>query len=109
MLMLILLYIGAGILLILLAIPLYLEKVKPNLWYGFRIRKTLENPEVWYPVNKFGAVWMMVSGIVTVLCAIGFLLIPGISIDGYATACALVFAAVLTLGMVITFRYMDSL
>ena len=106
---LILLYIAGGILLILLAIPLYLGKIKPNLWYGFRIRKTLKNPEIWYPVNKYGAGWMMVSGFVTVVCAIGFSLIPGISLDAYATSCALVFAAVLTVGLVITFRYMDSL
>ena len=106
---LVLLYIAGGILLILLAIPLYLGKIKPNLWYGFRIRKTLENPNIWYPVNKFGAGWMMISGAVTVLCAVGFALIPGISVDGYATTCALVFAGVLTLGLVITFRYMDSL
>lgn len=109
MITLILLYIAGGILLILLAIPLYLEKIKPNLWYGFRIRKTLHNPEIWYPVNKYGAGWMMVSGVVTVLAAIGFALIPGISLDTYATTCALTFATVLTVGLVITFRYMDSL
>jgi hypothetical protein len=95
--------------LILLAVPLYLEKVKPNLWYGFRIRKTLENPDVWYPVNKYGARWMMLSGFVTVLVAIAFSFIPGISLDGYATTCALIFATVLTVGLIITFRYMDSL
>ena len=66
MIQLVLLYIAGGILLILLAIPLYLGSIKPNLWYGFRIRKTLENPNIWYAVNKFGAAWMMVSGLVTV-------------------------------------------
>ena len=109
MLTLTLLYIAGGILLILLAIPLYLGKIKPNLWYGFRIRKTLENPDVWYPVNKYGSGWMMLSGVVTVLCAVGFALIPGISVDAYATTCALIFAAVITVGLVITFRYMNSL
>ena len=106
---LILLYIAGGILMILLAIPLYLGKIKPNLWYGFRIRKTLENPEIWYPVNKYGAGWMMFSGLVTVLCSMAFALIPGISLDGYATSCALTFATVTTVGLVITFRYMDTL
>lgn len=109
MIELILLYVFGGILLILLAIPLYLGKVKPNPWYGFRIRKTLENPHIWYPVNKFGAGWLMLSGVVTVFCAVGFALIPGISVDAYATSCALAFAVVTTLGLVITFRYMNTL
>lgn len=106
---LILLYIAGGMLMILLAVPLYFGKIKPNPWYGFRIRKTLQNPDVWYLVNKYGAGWMMVSGLVTVLCAVAFALIPGISLDGYATSCALTFATVTTVGLVITFRYMDSL
>ena len=109
MIQLTLLYIVAGILLILLAIPLYLGKIKPNVWYGFRIRKTLENPEIWYPVNKVGAGWMMASGVVTVLTALGLSFIPGLSVDVYATSCALIFAIVLTVGLVITFRYMDTL
>ncbi len=103
------LYIAGGILLILLAIPLYLEKIKPNPVYGFRIRKTLEDPKVWYPVNKYGAGWMMLSGFVTALTAVVFALIPGIDVDTYATACALVFATVMTVGIIITFRYMNSL
>jgi hypothetical protein len=88
---------------------LYLGKIKPNLWYGFRIRKTLENLDIWYPVNKFGAGWMMVSGFVTVLCAIGFSFVPGLSMDAYAISCALTFAVVLTVGLIITFRYMNTL
>lgn len=106
---LLLLYIVGGVLLILLAIPLYQEKIKPNPLYGFRIRKTLENPDVWYPVNKYGARWMIVSGLATVIGAIGFALIPGITIDAYATICALTFAIVMTVGLVITFRYIDTL
>lgn len=104
-----LLYIGGGILLVLLAIPLYLKKIKPNPWYGLRIRKTLENPDVWYPVNKFGAIWLIFSGVVTVLFAFVFSFIPGLSVDVYALSCAFVFAVTLTVGLVVTFRYMDSL
>jgi uncharacterized membrane protein len=106
---LILLYIAGGILLILLAIPLYMGKVKPNLWYGFRVRKTLQNPDAWYAVNRVGAGWMMVSGVLTVLITIALAFVPGLSLDAYATLCAVAFAGVLTVGMVITFRYMDTL
>lgn len=106
---LMLFYTAGGILLVLLSIPLYFEKIKPNGLYGFRVRKTIEKPEIWYPVNKYGARWLMLTGLVTVVCAIGFTFIPGLSVDGYSEICTLAFAGVLTLGLVMTFRYMNSL
>ena len=106
---LMLLYTCAGIGLILLAIPLYLEKIKPNGLYGFRVRKTIERPELWYPVNKYGARWLMLTGLVVVLSAIGFTFIPGLSVDAYSEFCTLAFAVVMTVGLVFTFGYMNSL
>lgn len=103
-----LLYVGGGILLTLLAIPLYFEKIKPNGLYGFRVRKTLENPEVWYRVNKYSARWMIVTGLSMVFAAIGFSLVPGLDLDIYALACAMVFAVVFSVGLVVTMRYMNS-
>ena len=38
-------------LIIVLCIPLILEKVKRNRFYGFRLPKTLASDEVWYPAN----------------------------------------------------------
>ena len=46
---------GMGLLFIGLSIPLLLNKVPPNLWYGFRTRLTLSDPQIWYPVNAWGA------------------------------------------------------
>jgi hypothetical protein len=43
-------FVVSGLLLCVLAIPMILKKVKPNFWYGFRVRKTLENPDIWYAV-----------------------------------------------------------
>ena len=106
---LMLFYVAGGILLILLSIPLYFEKIKPNGLYGFRVRKTIEKPEIWYPVNKYGSRWLMLTGLVVVVCAIGFTFIPGLSLDGYSEICTLAFAGVLTAGLVFTFRYMNSL
>ena len=42
------LYVGIGLLLILVAIPLIRKKIKPNHLYGFRVPQTLNDPEVWY-------------------------------------------------------------
>ena len=46
------LYLGlVHCLIIVLCIPLMLEKVKRNRFYGFRLPKTLASDEVWYPAN----------------------------------------------------------
>jgi uncharacterized membrane protein len=37
----------------LIAIPLLLRKVKPNVIYGFRTPTTLSNDVVWYETNAF--------------------------------------------------------
>ncbi len=39
-------YMGGGLLLVLIALPLIAGKIKPNLYYGFRVPTTLKNPEM---------------------------------------------------------------
>lgn len=73
------------------------------------MRKTLENPELWYPINKYGAGWLMLAGVMTVFCAIGLAFVPGLSLDVYAELCPAVFAVVLTVGLAMTIRFMNRL
>ncbi len=47
------LFILIGIMFIIIGLPLFLEKVKPNWFYGFRLPKTLSNKETWYKSNKY--------------------------------------------------------
>jgi hypothetical protein len=35
------------------------------VWYGFRTKHMLSNPEVWYEVNAYAGKSLFVSGIVT--------------------------------------------
>jgi len=109
MALMMMLYIGGGILLILLAIPLYFRKIGPNGLYGFRVRKTMENPKIWYPVNKYGTSQLAFTGLLTATAAVGLSLVPGLSVDVYALTCLTIFAGALITGLVLTFRYMDSL
>ena len=46
-----------------IAIPLVLQRVPPNLWYGFRTRKTLLNRDIWYRANYLGGSALLFSGI----------------------------------------------
>jgi hypothetical protein len=109
MLVLLIVYVLGGLGLILLAVPMYLEKIPPNAWYGFRVRKTLENPKIWYSVNKYSSVWFMAAGLAMIFAALGLALVPGISIDVYSLACLAIFTIVFGAGMTFSIRYMDSL
>jgi hypothetical protein len=105
-----LLYVGIGLLSIAISLPLLYEKVKPNPWYGFRIRKTLENEAVWYAVNKHFAKRLLVSGTLVVIASAGLYgLVPGIAVDAYALSVLAVFAVSFTMGMVQSWKYMKGL
>lgn len=45
-------------------VPFAMKKVKPNVWSGFRTKRTLSNPEVWYRVNRDMGYDLMVLGAV---------------------------------------------
>jgi hypothetical protein len=92
-------YLGSGLLLTLLSLPLLAKKVKPNPFYGFRVQKTLEDPALWYAVNAYFAKRQLAVGLVTVVAALGLYFWPGLSVDAYALACLAVF--VLAFGIVI--------
>ncbi len=44
---------GLSLVLILVAIPLALRKVGPNVVYGYRTRATLASEDVWYEANAY--------------------------------------------------------
>jgi uncharacterized membrane protein len=60
-----LIYTAAGGLLILLGLPLYLRWIPPNRFYGFRTERTLEDPGLWYPVNRVTGGWLTMTGALT--------------------------------------------
>lgn len=63
-----------SILFIAAAIPLVLQKVPPNGLYGFRLRKTFSDKDIWYKANRFGGIAVLASGAVSLIgCLILFL------------------------------------
>ena len=99
-------YLGSGLLLAILSIPLIFHKIKPNGLYGFRVKRTLEDPNLWYAVNEYAGKWLLVTGICTILVSVILYFIPGISVDGYALRCLGVFVVVIAIGMIRSVRYM---
>ena len=53
----------AWIMLFVVSVPLALNLVPPNGFYGLRIGSTLANPEVWRKGNVFSG-WVMMAGAV---------------------------------------------
>jgi uncharacterized membrane protein len=107
--LLLLLFVSAGLLLAGISIPLIQRRVKPNWWYGFRTKRTLNNPALWYDVNAYAGQRLLVSGVITTIAAIVLYFFPGLTVDGYALG-MLVFAMVpLMIGVWQSFRYLKRI
>lgn len=101
-----LMYIATGLLLAIISIPLILRKIGPNPVYGFRVKQTLEDDQVWYDVNAFAARGLFLDGLITVVAALVLALVPDIGVDRYAlTVTAIVFIA-LGLTLLASFRHL---
>mgnify|MGYP001039917503 FL=1 len=107
--LLLLLYCAAGVLLAGLSIPLMRRKIPPNNLYGFRIEKTINNPELWYLVNQYSAKRMLWTAIAFVAVAVGLYFLPGIGLDIYAMSCLGVFSIGMVITIVQTVNYLRSL
>ena len=79
-------FVVSGSVLAAISVPLILRRIPPNGLYGFRVRKTMEHPEIWYPVNKYGGQRLLLSSLLLILAAIGFPFIPNLRIDTYSYA-----------------------
>ena len=109
MIILMLMFLFSGGLLAALSVPLVIGKIPPNGLYGFRVKKTMEDPDIWYPVNRYGGKWLLAAGLVLALAAVGLFFVPGISLDGYSYSVLAVWVAIFTIAMVVSFRYMNLL
>ncbi len=105
---LLILYLASGVLLVLLSLPLLWGKIPPNGLYGFRVRATLENPDIWYPANQYAAKRLLWSGAVFAAAAVVLYCIPGISVDVYSLACLFLFAVPFTIGLIQSVRYVRA-
>jgi len=63
-----LMYVGP--LFLLIAIPLILNKIPPNCWYGVRSEKlcTKGNEELWYKANKYGGQQLLIAALIMTVC-----------------------------------------
>jgi hypothetical protein len=107
--LLLVLFASMGVLLAAISIPLIRRRIKPNYWYGFRTRRTLSDPAVWYDVNAYAGKRLLISGIIATVTAIGLYFMPHITVDGYTLGMAVFALGPLTIGIWQSFRYLDRL
>ncbi len=76
-----------GFIAVVTGVPLILERVPPNPWYGFRVQATLENQAVWYPANRYLGKCSLVFGLFMIVTSVGLSLVPGINPLVYTLSC----------------------
>lgn len=106
---LLIMYVVFGLLLVGLSIPLLLDKIPPNPWYGVRVPSTLADPVRWYKANRYMARGLLLTGIITVIGAVGLYFAPGLSVDAYAWLVLGVFGVPFVITVVAGFRYLRQL
>jgi uncharacterized membrane protein len=107
--LLMVLFASMGVVLVAISIPLIQRRIKPNYWYGFRTRRTLSDPTVWYEVNAYAGKRLLISGVITTAAAIMLYFVPGLTVDGYSLGMTIFALGPLTIGIWQSFSYLGRL
>jgi uncharacterized membrane protein len=59
-----------GLLFVGISIPLIQQRVPPNRFYGFRTKKTLSDPKIWYEANRISGHDLLVAGALITITSI---------------------------------------
>jgi uncharacterized membrane protein len=101
--------VSSGLLMIGLAVPLTLRLVGPNAWYGFRVRKTMDDPAIWYEANAYAGKSLLASGIVIVVTSLDLYFAPNIDGPIYAIACTLITLGAIGMSVILSFRFLGRI
>ncbi len=103
-------FLFTGLLLIAVSVPMIRGRVKPNLFYGFRTRKTLSSKEIWYPANRYAGKALAIAGAVQSIVALGLLVGSGsLSLEMEAAIGLVVLLGSLAAAMIPTYLFLRSL
>lgn len=103
------LYIFVGLLFIGLSLPMIMRKVPPNPIYGFRVAKTMNNPDIWYKANEYSGWTMLWAGVVTVIGAFVLKFLSIFDVKVYTIACVTLMSVSLVISLILSFIYLRSL
>ena len=100
---------GLSFLLTLVAIPLALRKVRPNVVYGFRTRATLADEGVWYEANAYFGRLLIVACVLGEIAAAALYVLRPFPPDVFLPVSLLVLVAPTLAAAVATSRYVKTL
>lgn len=109
MVILLALYSFGGLLLAGLSVPLILHKIPPNGLYGFRVRVTIDNPQLWYKVNAYAGRRLLILGLGTALGAIVLYYLTAQDVEKYALSCLGLFLALFLWAVITSFLYLRTI
>lgn len=109
MLLLLTIYVAAGLLMAGLAIPMIKGWLNPNPYYGFRVQATLDDPAVWFPANRYAGWRLLVAGLVIAAAAVVFYWLPGQELERFAYSCLAATAIALGWAILSSFLYLRRL
>ena len=108
--LLLIVFVGAGLLLAGIAVPMILKVIPPNPFYGFRVPKTMNNPEIWYEINTYSGWWLFAAGLLEALSAAAvYILFPAFDKDLYATAQGVVMVILLAVALTASFNRLKTM
>jgi len=101
---------GFGAFFAVIALPLILEKIGPNPFYGFKTKKTFSNKEIWYKANKYLGKTLLAAGLVVMVLS-AVLLIIGQNFDEIliTVSFSITFFVPLIISMILSFIYLGKL
>ena len=103
-------FVGTGLILSILAIPMIMGLIGPNPFYGFRTRKSMSNREVWYEINAYSGWWLLADGlIVALVAAVVYAAFPGFDKDIYSSVMGIVVIVLLAVTMVVSLNRLKTL
>ncbi len=97
MIIVLIVFLATGSVFIVLSIPLILQQIPPNQWYGFRVPATWGDPEIWYLVNIYAAWRTLWLGVVQIIVSIALYVAPGMSVPVYS----FIIVALVAFGLII--------
>ena len=95
--------------LILIAIPLALRKVRPNVVYGYRTRATLSDEDVCYDANAYFGSRLIVACLIGVVAAWALYVLKPLPPDLFLPVSLVVLVAPTLVAAVATARFVKTL
>ena len=98
-----------GLLLAGIAIPLIQRKIPINGMYGFRVKKTMESDDIWYPANEYSGRLLFLNGLFFSLMAVVLPFVPKMNLPLYATLFGVITIVTLSITFLRSMLYIKKL